>query len=291
MSFERDQVVDGRYRILEPLGEGGHGVVFRAVDEMLGSQVAIKVLHESVAQEPGFKTRLMREARAMGALSGTSAVQVMSFGKTPHGGLYIVMEMVVGRTLEAYLREIEAFGGQLSVARLVELLGPIVDTLEAAHAQGIIHRDLKPANIMVLDKLGRGPVRLLDFGLAKDLKAEPLTMEGIVAGSPSYIAPESWLGKSDIIDHRIDVYALGAIVFRALGGEPPFDSRQPIDKLILAVTRGPRPKLRARRPDLPEDVDAWAEQALAIKRDERFPSVRAMWSAFLAVAEQAKVAR
>jgi serine/threonine-protein kinase len=284
VSINIGDIIDGRYKILEQLGEGGHGVVLKAVDQTLGSLVAIKFLHDKVAAEPGFKTRLQREAKAMGTLSGTSAVQVYSFGKTGDGGLYIVMEFVAGRTLESYLHQIEAHGGQIAVTKLVDLLGPIVDTLELAHQNGIIHRDLKPANIMVLDTLGRGPVRLLDFGLAKDLNADPLTMEGLVAGSPSYIAPETWYGKSDLIDHRIDVYAMGAIVFRALSGTPPFDARQPIDRLIMAVTRGPRPKLSPLRDDLPPGIDDWIEKSLAIKREQRFDSVRAMWSAFLDIA-------
>jgi serine/threonine-protein kinase len=284
VSIDIGDIIDGRYKVLEKLGEGGHGVVLKAVDQTLGSQVAIKLLHERVAAEPGYKTRLQREAKAMGTLSGTSAVQVYSFGKTTEGGLYIVMELVAGRTLETYLQEIEEFGGQLAVAKLQNLLGPIVDTLELAHQNGIIHRDLKPANIMVLDSLGRGPVRLLDFGLAKDLNADPLTIEGLVAGSPSYIAPETWYGKPDLIDHRVDVYAMGAIVFRALGGRPPFDANQPIDHLIMAVTRGPRPKLSPLREDLPPAIDDWVEKSLAIKRDQRFDSVRAMWNVFLEIA-------
>jgi serine/threonine-protein kinase len=284
VSIDIGDIIDGRYKVLEKLGEGGHGVVLKAVDQTLGSLVAIKLLHESVAAEPGYKTRLQREAKAMGTLSGTSAVQVYSFGKTTEGGLFIVMELVAGRTLETYLEEIEEFGGQLAVAKLQTLLGPIVDTLELAHQNGIIHRDLKPANIMVLDTLGRGPVRLLDFGLAKDLNADPLTMEGLVAGSPSYIAPETWSGKPDLIDHRIDIYAMGAIVFRALGGRPPFDAKQPIDRLIMAVTRGARPKLSPLREDLPPAIDDWVEKALAIKRDQRFDSVRSMWNAFLEIA-------
>jgi serine/threonine protein kinase len=136
---------------------------------------------------------------------------------------------------------------------------------------------------MVLDTLGRGPVRLLDFGLAKDLKADPLTMEGMVAGSPAYMAPEVWRGKPDMLDHRIDVFSFGAIVFRALAGAPPFDPKLPIDRLIFATMRAPRPSLLALRPELPAGIDRWVEQALAINRDERFQTIRALWSAFRAL--------
>ncbi|MCC6554608.1 MAG: serine/threonine protein kinase [Polyangiaceae bacterium] len=285
MGFKRGDVIDDRYEVQGTLGEGAQGAVYLATDLLLGSRVAIKCLHPDVASEPGFKTRFLREARSMGALSGTSAAQVFGFGKTDGGGMYIVMELVEGVDLERYLRDIEAKGGRIAVARLRELIEPIVATLEAAHTLGIVHRDLKPGNIMVLGTVGRGPVRLLDFGLAKDLKADPLTLEGVVAGSPSYIAPEVWRGKPDSLDHRIDVYSLGAILFRALAGVPPFDSRRPLFEFILAVTQGDRPSLRAHRPGLPDRIDAWVQRALAVKPDARFQSARELWDAFLTSAE------
>ena len=142
---------------------------------------------------------------------------------------------------------------------------------------GIIHRDLKPANIFVLDEAVGGGVRLLDFGLAKDLNAEALTKEGAITGSPSYIAPEGWAGRPQDIDQRIDVYTLGVVIFRVLGGRVPFQGKKMYD-LILSVTRGPRPSLHALRPDLPPSVDQWVEQALASSRDQRFPTVRSLWS-------------
>jgi eukaryotic-like serine/threonine-protein kinase len=283
MAYENGAVIDGRYTIVDRLGQGAHGVVYRAEDRMLGSVVAVKCLHADIAAEPGFKTRMAREAKAMGALSGTSAAQVLGLGRTDDGGMYIAMELVEGRDLETYLRASEARGDRIAAPLLVDLMGPIVDTLEAAHAIGIIHRDLKPGNIMVLDKRGRGPVRLLDFGLAKDLKADPLTAEGMIAGSPGYMAPEVWRGKPDQLDHRIDVYSFGAVLFRALAGAPPFDPSQPIDKLLLAVLRGARPSLLALRPDLPFAADQWVYKVLAIKPDDRFQSVRALWASFLGV--------
>jgi eukaryotic-like serine/threonine-protein kinase len=283
MTYEVGFLIDDRYKVQGSLGQGGHGVVYQCEDQQLGAQVAIKCLHPEVASEPGFKTRMLREARAMGTLSGTSAVQIFAFNKASDGTMYIVMELLKGRDLEKYLRELEGHGGTLAPAKLLDLLGPIVDTLEQAHAQELIHRDLKPGNIFVLDSFARGGVRLLDFGLAKDMKADPLTQEGMITGSPSYIAPEVWRGKPQEIDHRIDVYSLGAVVFRALAGKPPFDPKQTIDRLLIAATRGARPSLHAIRPDLPPAIDGWVQKALAIKRDERFPTVRKLWTALRAV--------
>src|SRR5258708_37984500 len=129
------------------------------------------------------------------------------------------MELLVGEDLDDYLSEIESVGQRLSVYRLFELLDPIVDTLEAAHVRGIVHRDLKPGNIFVLEG---GGVRLLDFGLAKVLAASPLTNDGMIAGSPSYIAPEVWKGNPRVLDQRIDVYSLSAIIYSPLAGKVPF---------------------------------------------------------------------
>lgn len=282
MAFRPGDVIGDRYEVEEMLGQGGQGAVYRGTDTVLGSQVAIKCLHPQIASEPGFKTRFLREARTMGALSGTSAVQVFDIGKIEGGGMYIVMELVDGQNFEQYLRSIEEAGSHIPLAKLWEIIDPLVATLEVAHARGIIHRDLKPGNIMVMRSQGRGPARLLDFGLAKDLAADPLTTKGAIAGSPAYIAPEVWMGKPHELDHRLDVYSLGAVIFRALAGRPPFQADTRID-LVIACMHGPRPSLRTHRPDLPEGVNAWVERALATSRDARFQDVGALWQALLDV--------
>src|SRR5204862_6583850 len=127
---------------------------------------------------------------------------------------YLVMELLVGMSLEDYLRRIEAHGTRLTVEMLVITLDPIVTTLEAAHERGIVHRDLKPSNIFLLDASRGGGVRLLDFGLVKLMGARPLTTQGMVAGSPSYIAPEAWRGNPLLLAHRIDLYSFPMIRFR-----------------------------------------------------------------------------
>jgi eukaryotic-like serine/threonine-protein kinase len=276
MDHDVGDVLEGRYKLLDIIGTGGHGTVYRAEDLELGTQVAVKCMHADVAEDPAFKVRTKREARAMGALSGTSATRVFACNEAPDGTLYIVMELLQGKDLETTLRGIETGGGKLPLDRVSALFGPIVDTLEAAHARGIIHRDIKPANIFVLEGSAGGGVRLLDFGLVKVLQADPLTKEGSIPGSPWYIAPEVWRGKPQEVDHRIDIYSLGATLFRAIAGRVPIQGRTRVD-ILLASTRGPRPSLHALRSDLPAEVDAWVARALAIAPEARYQDVRTLW--------------
>ncbi|MET0594106.1 MAG: serine/threonine-protein kinase, partial [Polyangiaceae bacterium] len=161
-------LLDDRYELKDVIGRGGHGVVYRAFDRQLAVDVAIKFLHESIAIDPQYNIRMLREAQVMAALTGTSAIRVYGLNTTPDGALYLVMELLSGRDFDTYLADLEGGGTRLSVYRLFELLDPIVDTLEAAHVRGIVHRDLKPGNIFVLDS---GGARLLDFGLAKVMAA------------------------------------------------------------------------------------------------------------------------
>lgn len=132
--------------------------------------------------------------------------------------------------------------------------------------------------MFVLESRARGRSRLLDFGLAKDISLDPLTKTGMVAGSPAYIAPESWKGRPKPIDHRVDVYGFGVLLFRVLGRRLPFEPKQPIDRLLIDVTRADRPSLHALRPDLHPSIDEWVKRALAIDREQRFHSVEALWS-------------
>ncbi len=269
------QRIDDRYELVAVLGRGGHGVVYRALDLQTRQEVALKFLNSSVASDPEYNARMEREAQAMATLAGTSALRVFEHRISAGHARYIVMELLEGRDLEEYLEAVEADGSHVSPAHMFELLDPIADTLEIAHTRGIVHRDLKPRNIFVLSV---GGVRLLDFGLAKVMSAAPLTQDGIIAGSPSYIAPEAWKGNPRVLDHRIDVYSLGAISYRVLTGKVPFEASSLIDQFRL-VTTGKRPSLHAERPELPPEIDDWLNQSLAIEPDERFLRVRAMWSA------------
>ncbi len=268
------QEIGGRYRLERAIDRGGQGDVYAALDLKDGDRVAIKILKDEFAADPDWRERMFREARAMTSLSGTAAVRVYDQRWTDEGGLCLVMELLDGLDFERYLHELAERGVVVTPDMLSELLEPIVFTLQAAHDMGIVHRDLKPANVFVTKNDG---VRLLDFGFAKFTRLRGFTATGIIPGSPSYVAPETWRGES--VDARADVYALGVLIFRALSGRTPFDSGN-LPNLLRAVTTGPRPSLHQLRPDLPREVDAWVQQALAIETEQRFSTVRALWTAF-----------
>lgn len=286
--FQVDDVIDEQYRIVRLIGQGGQGTVFEAEDLDIGAPVAIKVLKNDVASKPEWVIRLRREARAMGVLSGTAAVQVFALNRSKDGHLYIVMELLRGQDFEQSIKRFEGRYGFVPTPTILDILTPVVDTLEVAHARGIIHRDLKPANIFVLDSTARGRVRLLDFGMVKDLAAAtPLTKEGFVVGSPSYIAPEGWRGNSALITHAADIYSLGALVFRVLTGHVPFQGETLLE-IVRLVTRGARPSVVAERPDLPKAIDSWMARALAVAPADRFQSIRQMWDELIPILNPSK---
>ena len=275
------QLIGDRYEVLEPLDKGGQASVYKARDRIDGDLVAIKILNESREADAAGRERMFREARALATLVGTAAVRVLDQQWTQDGALCLVMELLHGQDLEEWLGKLEGAGARFPVAALSPIIDPVVLTLERAHAQGILHRDLKPANIFIVDKEYGGGVKLLDFGFAKFTRLPSFTEQGFVAGSPSYIAPETWMGNTNV-DARIDVYALGAIVFRVLAGQAPFTAPH-LGKLLQLATTAQRPSLHALRPDLPPAIDAWVAQALAIEPDERFLTVRALWQALRSI--------
>lgn len=273
------QVVGQRYRLISELGSGGQATVFRGIDLQNGDEVAVKVIDPD-GRDPQWRERTFREAHALTVLTGTAAVRVLHQAWADDGAFCLIMELLRGKDLNAFLREREEAGLTQDPAFLLPLLLPIVETLEVAHNAGILHRDLKPGNVFILDN---GQVRLLDFGYAKFTRMRPLTIAGWAAGSPSYIAPEIW-SEALILDRRIDVYSLGAIIFRALAGGPPFTSTR-LSDLLKLVTTAARPSLYQLRPDLPPRIDDWVAHALAIAPSERFASVRALYNALATLAK------
>jgi serine/threonine-protein kinase len=277
MAYKPGDVISNRFRILERLGQGAHGVVYRARDLETRGELALKFLGDGKGLDPELCQRMEREATAMARLRGTSAVYVHGVSTAQDGMLYVAMEMLHGKDFEDYLLEAEKLGGRIKGVKLLEVLRPVAATLEQAHRQGIIHRDLKPSNVFIVDPAKGGGVRLLDFGLAKLADASTLTNDGMIAGTPSYIAPEAWRGTSKVLDHRIDVYALGVIVFRALSGKLPPPSSDVLEICKWATT-GKRPSLHAQRASLPQAIDPWVQRVLAIDPAQRFQTINEAFS-------------
>lgn len=274
-------LVGGRYLLRGVLGHGGQSVIYRAKDQVDGDEVAVKI--SRLGDRDGVD-RLFREAHALHSLDGTAALRVLHQTHTSDGAACLVTELLRGRDLNEHLGELESSGERMTVKEIVSTFEPIVKTLEAAHERAIVHRDIKPENIFLIHAAYGGGVRLLDFGFTRFVNARPMTAPGLVAGSPMYLAPESWAGASDI-DHRADVYALGVVLFRVLAGRVPFAGR--IKELLKLVRAAPRPSLHAERPDLPPVIDDWVTLALAIEREARFQRVSALWSALLTCLERA----
>ncbi len=271
------QVVAQRYALMEVVGRGGQGTVYRAFDRWSNRSVAVKVLSSKVAREAQMFERLMREHQALTALKGTAAVELLDLCRSNEGELCLVMELLEGSDLDEHLEALAARNRFMSMERVGEIFDPIVTTLETAHAAGILHRDLKPANIFLLSG---GGVRLLDFGMARLKNAAPLTAAGMVMGSPSFMAPEAWKGISDLLDRRADVYSLGVILFLVLTNELPIRGTN-LHEIFTGATSAKRPSMREFRKDLPRRADEWAAHALALDRDERFGSARELWDAFV----------
>jgi len=213
-----------RYRLDSKLGEGGMGVVFRAHDTLLDRSVAIKTLAPALFGQEGAR-RLVREAQSAARLNHPNVVSI--YDAVEEGGQFaIVMELVEGQTLRELL--------PVPVARLVEIIVQVLQGLEYAHAQGIVHRDIKPENIVVT---AEGTAKLMDFGLARSEGRSRLTQTGMVVGTVAYLAPEQALGGQ--VDGRSDLYALGAVLYEAVAGRPPFESEDPISVITQHINVPP----------------------------------------------------
>ncbi len=270
------QRVKRRYELISLIGAGGQASVYRARDVRDGDEVAVKVFHQR-PNDPVAVERMFRETNALVTLWGSGAVKAIDQGWTVDGCVAIVMELLQGDDLEAACERFELDGGRVPLPWALAVFEAVVGTIEHAHQHGIVHRDLKPGNVFVVSNAGGGGVRVLDFGLAKFVRMGKLTQAAMIAGSPSYVAPETWEGLE--ADARVDVYALAALMFRTLGGRPPFTGT--LIELMRTVSTAPRPSLRALRPDLPAAIDDWAAYGLAVNREERFQTVRALWNAFV----------
>jgi serine/threonine protein kinase len=247
------------YRIEDIAGQGGMGVVYRAQHIHLGRTVALKLLNPELAASEEFRERFVREARAAAELEHPNIVPVYDAGEV-EGRLYLAMKFIDGTDL-AHLLEKE---GRLGPERTVPLLEQLANALDAAHARGLIHRDVKPANAL----LDGDRLYLTDFGLTRRVDStRPLTATGRAVGTAAYLAPEQIRGEP--VDRRVDVYALGCVLYQCLAGEPPY--LRDTDMLILWAHVGAEaPSLSSVRSDLPSTVDRVIQKALAKAREDRY---------------------
>ncbi len=254
----------GKYRLLRELGRGGMGVVYAAEDTLLERPVALKLITENAGWDPVLRQRFAREAMAAAKLSHPGIASVYDATQD-----YIAMELVDGPSL----REL----GDATPRLMVKLIAEAARALDYAHGKGLIHRDLKPSNMMVADH-GRETQRLLvlDFGLAKEISVDSsLSMTGNILGTPSFMAPEQASGRSDEVGVASDVYALGATLYSALTGRPPFESEELVDLLAQIAERDPLPPSSLAK-GIDRDLDTIVLKCLEKKIDRRYQSAAAL---------------
>ena len=258
----------GRYQVIERIGTGGMAEVYRGRDELLGREVAIKVLSERFSRDKSFIERFRREAQAAANLNHPNIVSLYDYG-SDHGTYFIVMEFIEGRTLGDLIRD----EGPLMPERAAEIAADVAKGLERAHTSGLVHRDIKPGNIMITNT---GETKVTDFGIARALGSESeatMTQAGMVIGTASYLSPEQAQGNP--VDARSDVYSLGCVLFEMLTGGPVFAGDTPLSIAYKHVREQPQPP-SARNREVPRSLDAITMKALAKNPDNRYSSASDM---------------
>ncbi|MFN0249595.1 MAG: protein kinase domain-containing protein [Kofleriaceae bacterium] len=280
-------VIEGRYRLSSTLGRGGMGLVYKAAHVGLRRQVAVKILHPSLAASPDIRNRFEREALAVGKIDHPNCVQVYDSGRLPDGSLYLAMEFLDGKSLADVLEQ----EGQIAPGRALHILAHILRGLGHVHAAGLIHRDIKPENIFLVrqgDDLDFA--KILDFGIAKGMTGSDLdegvklTQAGMAFGTPIYMAPEQALGNP--MDGRADLYAAAVMGYEMLAGQPPFYSDDKLEVMSMHTAR-PVPPMRQRlirngRP-VPSSIERLIVKGLTKKPAERYATAEV----FLAAVEAA----
>lgn len=256
------QTLDGKYKLGELLGRGGMGEVYQATRVEGGGEVAVKVLYAHLSSAEDLE-RFRREAAIAAKLPEKHVAHVHDIGHSVQGGHhYLVMDLLRGEDLAMLLRRRTA----LTPAELLPIVDQLAAALEASHALGIVHRDLKPQNVFLVDGT---QVKLLDFGVARLLEGGDLTRSAMLIGSPGYLAPEQAATMFGEVGPRADVFALGAIIYRALTGQNAFPARNPAVAVYEVVHTDPPPPSHV-RPSLPPDLDSVVAIALAKKPSQRY---------------------
>jgi eukaryotic-like serine/threonine-protein kinase len=271
-------LLDGKYRIIRVIGEGGWGVVYEGENARTLKRVAIKVLRTHAGVTPDIRARFEREAQAGGRIGSEHIVEVFDLGVLPDGTHFMVMELLVGEDLATRLRST----GPLEPVVAAKIFVQLLDGLGAAHSAGILHRDLKPENLfLVPTRSGEDFVKIVDFGVSKfTLPGMSATRTGSVLGSPFYMAPEQARGLKHV-DGRTDLYSVGAVLFECVTGRVPFDGEN-FNDLMFKIVLAPRPNPLDLRPTLDPALVAIVVKAIAADPGERFASAGEFRAALVA---------
>jgi len=279
------EILNGQFQILQKIGTGGMGAVYKALQPAMNRMVGVKILHPKLTNRKDLVARFRREARAMSHLTHPNTVKVFLYGELEDGSLYIIMEFLDGKNMNQTVRA----EGPMPIERGLPILMQVCSALEEAHRAGIIHRDLKPENIFLCQQGGlKDYAKVLDFGLAKVTEREMrpgsiiLTQEGMVFGTPEFMSPEQAQGK--VLTAASDIYSLATILYEALTGKLPFEAKTAMDFLSHHVSHKPI-ALSARVPGktFPPLLDQIIARALAKKPEERFASAADFGAAMQAV--------
>lgn len=265
-------LLDAKWQLDGLLGRGGMATVYAATNRSTKARVAIKVLLAEFAQDLDVRERFVREARIANSIDHPACVAVLDEGLSDRGEIFLVMELLEGTTLDAYVR---SKGPKLSFEQKLAFFEPVLEVLGECHAAGIIHRDIKPANIFLTSK---GQVKVLDFGIARlreTKSAIEATKQGTVLGTPAYMSPEQALGLGDLVDGRSDLWSVGACIYTLISGRRVHHARSENESMVMAATRSAG-SLAIVAPEMPVEVVTFVDKALAHDKAHRFADARAM---------------
>lgn len=263
--------INDKWTIDALLGAGGMATVFAATHRN-GSRAALKVLHPELARDDSVRERFLREGRIANRIDHPSVVQITDDDTSDLGEVFLVMELLEGETLEAFIRR---EGGKLELDQSLRIFDPVLDLLGKAHELGIIHRDIKPENIFITSS---GAVKVLDFGIARFREQRggvEATRQGTALGTPSFMAPEQALGLGDIVDGRADLFSVGACLYLMLSGTRLLEGRAENEAFVLAATQA-APSIATVAEDLPVEIVSFVDKALAYERNNRFADASTM---------------
>src|ERR1700733_4759091 len=269
--------LSGRYLVTKKVGQGGMGAVYEATHTLIGKRVAVKVPLEKYAEREAIVARLKKEAQLASSIGNEHIIDITDIGNTDDGRTFVVMEYLEGESLaECLSRE-----HQLPEQRILRIATQAASALAAAHAKGIVHRDIKPENLFLLKRKDQDFVKVVDFGISKSLRAsgeeeeaQRLTQTGMVLGTPLYMSPEQARGDEDL-DHRVDIYALGVIMYESIAGRVPFVGSNYLSVISQVLNEEPKP-LREIRPEVSEELEAIVAKAMAKNRNDRYADADAM---------------